>query len=843
MLACIVAIMQPAILLQPWGALPLSVVMVATFLIYRPQTILHPNIAIFAFYFLWFVLPSTLTLILDLTGWEYNLAWSHLGLWGTMSAYTLFQVQVTFLTLFLACHYLGDPPPAEQQNFLDTPDGVMTISNTSVIVLSAATLAVGVVFMQLSGGWERWLTSYSITYLRGRQGLGALNLAFITLGNLTVFILGLRNYANRGGLVGLIPALIVILPLGFLGGFKSRLIFLVFLFALPYLLRVAPRIPQLVGLLVAFVVTLYLLTLVRTSGYYSSPQAFLEMMTGYFNSYPLHEQIVASRDPAFFQTVFQVFVKPLQVLGLVGADADFDISVMLTKEFFPDQWNLHSGTQQWPLETDLYLNYFGVPFQWVPLFVYALVLSWLFRSAVIRQNFAVMPIYALEFLRIISTLRGALIPWNTPIILVQYGFIFLAVRSLVRPLPVDRLNVRTRARDNADLVYNALTNERAIDLHFITKISKDPNMTGLPPYKAIKLVQWRKRFGLLFWPAVAFAAAATPFLVAASWVKVLMGHKEPAGCRLTGYVGVTKSPAGQALIRRGIDSVGSGEIEVLPGTAQDLAARLTRAQVLRCAFDSLGVIDRILVEGPGRIEMLLHARDAFELTLLAEVARENPEATFVTDSHYQRQAYILSHRAGHFWIVQHGYLYADIDMPEQFGVVERLICRDEMFVPMFEAYYKIQNTSLLVSAVTLRPNQWSQNSLLVASSSVSIDLEIAFLQALRERSDIPVIVKLHPLHVYDERAETLTAFAVHVAAPDEFPDCRLLVTFNSFMEFDYRAIGKKTISIERAGSVERALSDTFDVVGPTERVAVGTTKSSSTGTSPAPRASRNQVTK
>ena len=391
---------------------------------------------------------------------------------------------------------------------MDTPDGILSVSRTTATVLGGATLLLVLVFVHLTGGWRAWLTSYSYTYLMGRQGLGAFNFALIALGNLTVFLLGLRNFALRGGLLGILPALIVILPLGYVGGFKSRLLFLLFLFLFPYLLRIVPRVGLLAMGFLGFLVTLYLLTLVRTSGFYASPQAFLEMISGYFNSYPLHDKIVMSREPAFFQTVLQVLVKPMQYLGLAPASADFDISVMLTKEFFPDQWFLERGTQQWPIETDLYLNYYGIPFQWIPLLCYAGFLSWLFRSAITRQNYASMSIYALEFLRVFSTMRGALIPWDTPILLMQYGFLYYATRFLVRPRAVRTIDDRTGARDNTDLVYYALCNEREIDLHFSTKVLKEPVHHHLPYFKVMKLRNWQRRLGLLFWPAIALAACA-----------------------------------------------------------------------------------------------------------------------------------------------------------------------------------------------------------------------------------------------------------------------------------------------------------------------------------------------
>ena len=811
---CLVLLAQPAIVFLPWGVIPLGLVIVATFLIYPPNNLLHPNIAIFAFYFLWLVLPSFLGLILDLTDWTYVLPWGQLTFWDGLSRYTLVQIEFTFFTLYLGCHLLGNPKPGAIQNFMDTPDGTLSISGTTAMALSGVTLLLVGFFIHLTGGLYAWLNSYSYTYLMGRQGLGAFNFALIAIGNLTVFLLGLRNFARRGGLLGIIPALVVILPLGYIGGFKSRLMFLLFLFMFPYLVRMFPRLGLLAAGFLSFLVMLYLLTLVRTSGFYASPQAFLEMMAGYFNSYPLHDQIVTSRDPDFFQTVFQVLVKPMQYLGLLGWDSDFDISVMLTKEFFPDQWNLERGTQQWPLETDLYLNYFGIPFQWIPLLCYAVWLSWMFRGAITRQNYALMPIYALEFLRVFSTLRGALIPWDLPVILLQYGFLYYTTRSLVRCRPVPTIDARTSARDNTDLVYQALCNERQIDIHFRTKVLKEPGGDGLPYFKVMKLRTWHRRLGLLFWPAIFLAACLIPFLAVIQWVQALFSSMGTQPARQA-IQAVETSPSNRSLITRAVAQLQPNLTAPIHFSTQHpptLAAALRPVGIFRCILAHIRLLDRILLTGPTRIDLMLHARDAFAMLMLAEYARLTPDAVFITDDHYQRWSFVLSHRAQRLWIVQHGFLYDDIDFPYGYGRLSCLICRDPLFIPKFESYYAVEAAFILSGEITLQPSVFSDRAVFLASSSVSIDTELELLTGLRQRSNAPIIVKLHPHHTYDDRAIRLTALADHIVAADQFPDCRVLVVFNSFIEFEYRAVGRKTVSIERVGSVEAAVDAVLDAL-------------------------------
>lgn len=811
---CLLALAQPAILLMQWGVIPLGLVIAGTFLFYKPNNLLHPNIAIFAFYFLWLILPAFLNLILALMEWNYVLPWGQLTFWHDLSAYTLLQIELTFLTLYLGCHFLGNPKPSATPNQVNTPDGILTISLASVVVLSSLTLLTALLFAHLAGGWDAWLNDYSYTYLMGRQGLGAFNFALIALGNLTVFLLGLRNFAHRGGLLGLLPALIVILPLGYVGGFKSRLMFLIFLFLFPYIIRIVPRVRLLAAGFLIFLAMLYLLTLVRTSGFYASPAAFLEMMAGYFNSYPLHDKVVTSRGPDFFQTTFQVFVKPMIYLGIIGPDVDFDLSVMLTKEFFPDQWNLERGTQQWPIETDMYLNYFGVPFQFIPLLCYSALLSWLFRAAITRQNYFVMPIYALEFLRVFSTMRGALIPWDAPVILLQYIFLYYTTRLLVRPYSPPTINDRTSAWNNTDLVYFALCNERQIDVHFTTKVLKEAKDNSLPYFKVLKLRILQRRMGLLFRPAILLAACLVPFWAIIQWGQALLASFSAQPNRQA-IQAVETTQANRGLITRAVKQVhfdASASIEFSTHEFAKLAAGLGPVGVLRCVLAHIRLLDRILVTGPTRTDLLLHARNALSLLMLADYARLNPDAIFVTDDHYQRWSFVLSHRAQHLWVVQHGYLYDDIAFPFDYGRVECLVCRDPLFVPKFQTYYEINEIQVLLSSFTLQPSDYGNSAVFLASSAVSINEELALIAAIKQSSDAPIIVKLHPHHAYDDRAAQLTAMADQTVASQDFPDCKVLVVFNSFIEFEYRALGKQTVSIERAGSVEHALDEVMNAL-------------------------------
>ena len=413
---------------SPWGSVWLSISIAWTYLMYRPRNVLHPNNMVFAFYGLYIILSSTLNLVLNLIDWEYVLPWGQQVFWDAMSPTLLFQAKFTFLVLFFGLYWFCK----DRLQTRDLSFDQIEVNPVWRRSLAAISVALVLLFMHSTAGLDAWITDYSFTYLTKREGHGLLNVIIIALGNVAVFLFGLEaRRAQRKGLTILV-ALLVMMTLSYIGGIKSRFIFLLIVFLSPWFMDMRFRLRTLVALTVSFFVLLYLGTLIRTEGFYASAPYFIEMLVGYFNAFQLHDWIVTSRPPGFFETVWQVFVKPLQILGMVSLDESFDISVMLTKEYFPEQWELEHATQQWPLDTELYLNYYGMWLSWLPLLMYSAIQGWLYRNAVLRANFCLMPIFVMEFQRIFSTLRGTLIPWETPIYIVQYLLIYQLCRMAIR---------------------------------------------------------------------------------------------------------------------------------------------------------------------------------------------------------------------------------------------------------------------------------------------------------------------------------------------------------------------------------------------------------------------------
>lgn len=418
-----IALLNILIYTEEWGSAYLSAIILLTFLTFRPGHILHPNNMILAFFGLYIVLSSALSLLLHIVGWIYVIPGGQQVFWNELSKYTLFQAEFTFLVLYFGLHIFT----VRRQAVVERLPKI-AIKKSTIVFLFGINAILVIWFLESTAGISTWISDYSYTYLARREGHGLLNFVSIAIGNVLVFTLGVWTHSSKKKVIPILLAIVAIGLQSFAGGFKGRLILLLIFFFSPWLMTMRLQLKTLLGIMIGFFSALYLTTLVRTEGFYASAPFFLEMLINYFNAHQLHDWVVISRDPGLLQTVWQVFTKPLQTLGLASDDMDFDLSVMLTKEFFPNHWYLEKATQQWPLDTELYLNYYGFYLSWIPLLIYAFAMSRLYLEAVIRQNLWLMPVFIAEFIRVFSMLRGTLIPWDIFILAVQYPVIYLIAK-------------------------------------------------------------------------------------------------------------------------------------------------------------------------------------------------------------------------------------------------------------------------------------------------------------------------------------------------------------------------------------------------------------------------------
>lgn len=366
--------------------------------------------------------------------------------------------------------------------------------------------------------------------------------------------------------------------------------------------------------------------------------------------------------------------------------------------------------------------------------------------------------------------------------------------------------MRKPRRDDAMIVFEALENERCLDLRYKTVFRPAGRFLN---YKVMKQVALQRRLGPLLTPALFAAAALVPVLLLGGWLRSLVlsfagATSEPVGRSL--WL-VPTTPTNEVLIRGAVaaDEVGAS-IHVLDDCVQQLAARLGPVEVMRVGCRLLRLLGWIVTAQGRRTDLLLHARDALGFMLLAAHARRRRSDVFATDDHYQRWSFVLSHRAAELRLVQHGVLDDSIDFPHCYGHVHKAYVRDKASDATLRRYYtSIAEVCLHTPATRLTPNPYAATGVFIASSFPTLQEEIAFARALRELRVAPIIVKLHPAHRYDGRKAELLSIADHVCRADESPACRVFVSHSSSMELIYQHYGVPTVSLLGEGGTTPAL--------------------------------------
>ncbi|WP_141111097.1 hypothetical protein [Chromobacterium haemolyticum] len=364
----------------------------------------------------------------------------------------------------------------------------------------------------------------------------------------------------------------------------------------------------------------------------------------------------------------------------------------------------------------------------------------------------------------------------------------------------------------ARLVFNSLENERAIDVKQRGVYVKDEDAGFIPNYKVMKQVALTKRLGKFYRVFIFISPVLIVLLWPFHWFLGVLGgaFKRDVFSGVKRYIVVTPSRGGMSLINSAIcfdidaQDAAISEQEL---SCYKLGRTIGLVEVFLSIVTHFLFLYFIFTSSRGiRKDMMLHARDSFSLCMLAN-SKSLRQSTVLTDDHYQRWSYILSHLISDFRIVQHGFLDIDLVLPNPYGKVSLLYLRDHRFLEDFQKFYQVLLWRLFVVEQVFVKTNFPEKSIFLASSFPAIDSEIELLTMLKERCSIPIFVKFHPAHLYDGRKKKLANLADGVFEGEGNPVCGAFVSYNSFMEFDYSSHGVATVSIVRSGSVNRACSD------------------------------------
>jgi len=370
-----------------------------------------------------------------------------------------------------------------------------------------------------------------------------------------------------------------------------------------------------------------------------------------------------------------------------------------------------------------------------------------------------------------------------------------------------------KAEEISCLVFKALENERVFDIRDRKIISLQGAVSGIPNYKVIKLVAIRNRLGFFYPVVISFAPLGVFLSTLVLCLSAIFGalfFGSGVNVQYDFMLHQNTSLSNDRIKSALLDNVGKDVKFVdMPSTPFQLGRLIGVAKVVQAMLIQFMLWIKIFKLSDGvRNDMILHSRDSFVLSMVALYVYDCDEA-IVTDSHYQRYCFIFSHLARDFRIVQHGFLDRSLAFPNAFGTINNLYIRDVMFEEQFRCYYAVNSVIVFSSRVQLE--QCSSAEILLASSFPAIDHEVEYLCLLKKHLDVSVAVKFHPAHVYDKRKNQLRDVSDVIINDCKYPKCNIFVSYNSFMEFDYRDNDIPTVSIERAGGVVQAVQHTVDI--------------------------------
>jgi hypothetical protein len=357
----------------------------------------------------------------------------------------------------------------------------------------------------------------------------------------------------------------------------------------------------------------------------------------------------------------------------------------------------------------------------------------------------------------------------------------------------------------SEIIFSALENERQLDCRYREVFKPQGNYLN---YKIMKQEALRSKLGIALAPMLYLLAYMMPIIILLTWLKAfVLSFRSRELPQNEGVVWlIPTTPTNVIHLRDAIatDSV-EYEIHLIEDLIQFLAPRLGPNSLLHIFPYLLGVIRKSIFGQGHTVELLLHARDALNFLLLANFAEQRCKDIFISDDHYQRWAYVLSHSANRFYLVQHGTLDHSIIFPFHYGKIEKAYIFDDQSLQTFGRYYReICTSEIRKPILKLKRNKLFTNCVFLASSFPSLEQEVEVIKELRRLNISPIIIKFHPVHNYGNRKKMLIEWADYVCEPDENPSCRVFISYSSSMELIYQNCGIPTVSIKQQGSIGRA---------------------------------------
>lgn len=363
---------------------------------FPPRNLVSPLTIIQAYYFVWFILaPAFAELHFqdDFADMPHYLAYGMLFLTYTTAVFGARSGE--WAAFRSATESIPVPLILSKRDIrLKMITGLLYVISTFLVVMIVVS----------SWGFARWIEAPGDAFLnRGGSGV------YVVLSHFTTFCLaslvGYRSYTSRRKL----PLFLFIVWLAVTSpvhGSKALISLFLILSLTPWL-----RNLKVVGLSsLVFVATLVFIFFfglyLRNISWITADEA-IPYALNYFTTLRNLVMLIEDFKPDLLTTFFLPFNKFLTPFGLTDPTLYFDMNHMLTDKYFPTAWEIRA-TEQWPVEADLYLNFyfiFGLPL----VFLYTYIVGRIYGQAKATNNLGRWIVAMLMSISIVSHLRGSII--------------------------------------------------------------------------------------------------------------------------------------------------------------------------------------------------------------------------------------------------------------------------------------------------------------------------------------------------------------------------------------------------------------------------------------------------
>lgn len=401
----------------------------SVFKIAPPQKLVSPLGIIHGYYFVWFLLAPAFSELHSRDDFASGYHYAAYSMIFLTHVTAVFGALVGEKIAYRKWMSLQKTPLASDSHRI-FPLGVITMA------LYVASTALVITIVMTSGGFAHWAADPGYAFLN-RQGSGI----YVVLSHFTTICLaslvGYQSYIYQRKL----PLVIFISWLALtspIHGSKGVISLFLILSLTPWLrnqkIAKASSLIFVASLIFIFIFGLYLRNISWITAKDVIPYAL-----NYFTT--LRNLILLFDDfnPDFMLTFFLPFNKFLTPFGSPDPSLYFDFNHFLTDRYFPTAWEIRA-TEQWPVEADLYLNFyfiFGLPL----VFIYTYFVGWVYGRARASNELGIWIIAMLLIVSIISHLRGSIINHLDFYLYPMYFLIYKLLRGLqLRTRPINAMD-------------------------------------------------------------------------------------------------------------------------------------------------------------------------------------------------------------------------------------------------------------------------------------------------------------------------------------------------------------------------------------------------------------------